>query len=487
MSRSSGILLHISSLYSNHGIGTLGLPAYDFASFLHKSGQHYWQMLPIGPTGFGDSPYMSYSSFAGNPYFIDLDTLAYQGYLTYDEIQACNFGNNPDQVDFSQLHRERIPLLRKAYARIRPETVPELDAFCEEQKSWLDDYCLYMALREDQGTIPWYQWDQPYKMREPAALQEARIRLHGEIRFHAFLQFLFYQQWAQLRFYLKELKIRLIGDLPIYVPLDSADVWANPEIFQLDEKDHRPEAVSGVPPDYFSEDGQLWGHPLYDWDALKKTGYSWWINRIRHQASLFDATRIDHFRALASYWRIPIEATSAKSGKWVEGPGIDFVNAVNRAFPDFEIIAEDLGILTEDVYKLRETSGWPGMAVLEFAFSRGANSVYLPHNHVRNSVLYIGTHDNMTAVQWLEQNNDDVAYMQEYLGGRDVDTLLRAGMRSVSDLFISTMQDWLHLGAWARMNEPSTIDINWKWRMRQGVLNDGLAAYIRGMTQTYCR
>ena len=487
MSRSSGILLHISSLYSNHGIGTLGLPAYDFASFLHKSGQHYWQMLPIGPTGFGDSPYMSYSSFAGNPYFIDLDTLAYQGYLTYDEIQACNFGNNPDQVDFAQLHEERIPLLRKAYARIRPETVPELDAFCEEQKSWLDDYCLYMALREDQGTIPWYQWDQPYKMREPSALQEARVRLHGEIRFHAFLQYLFYLQWEQLRFYLKELKIRLIGDLPIYVPLDSADVWANPEIFQLDEKDHRPEAVSGVPPDYFSEDGQLWGHPLYDWDALKKTGYSWWINRIRHQASLFDATRIDHFRALASYWRIPIEATSAKCGKWVEGPGIDFVNAVNRAFPDFEIIAEDLGILTEDVYKLREASGWPGMAVLEFAFSRGANSVYLPHNHVRNSVLYVGTHDNMTAVQWLEQNNDDVAYMQEYLGGRDVDTLLRAGMRSVSDLFISTMQDWLHLGAWARMNEPSTIDINWKWRMRQGVLNDGLAAYIRGMTQTYCR
>ncbi|MBQ6475519.1 MAG: 4-alpha-glucanotransferase, partial [Clostridia bacterium] len=287
MSRSSGILLHISSLYSNHGIGTLGLPAYDFASFLHKSGQHYWQMLPIGPTGFGDSPYMSYSSFAGNPYFIDLDTLAYQGYLTYDEIQACNFGNNPDQVDFAQLHKERIPLLRKAYARIRPETVPELDTFCEEQKSWLDDYCLYMALREDQGTIPWYQWDQPYKMREPSALQEARVRLHGEIRFHAFLQYLFYLQWEQLRFYLKELKIRLIGDLPIYVPLDSADVWANPEIFQLDEKDHRPEAVSGVPPDYFSEDGQLWGHPLYDWDALKKTGYSWWINRIRHQASLF--------------------------------------------------------------------------------------------------------------------------------------------------------------------------------------------------------
>ena len=200
MSRSSGILLHISSLYSNHGIGTLGLPAYDFASFLHKSGQHYWQMLPIGPTGFGDSPYMSYSSFAGNPYFIDLDTLAYQGYLTYDEIQACNFGNNPDQVDFAQLHKERIPLLRKAYARIRPETVPELDTFCEEQKSWLDDYCLYMALREDQGTIPWYQWDQPYKMREPSALQEARVRLHGEIRFHAFLQYLFYLQWVQLRF-----------------------------------------------------------------------------------------------------------------------------------------------------------------------------------------------------------------------------------------------------------------------------------------------
>lgn len=486
MKRASGVLLHISSLYSRHGIGTLGLPAYDFAAFLHKSGQTYWQVLPLGPTGWGDSPYQTYSSFAGNPYFIDLDTLAHMGYLTVDELARTDFGSDPEHVDYEKLAANRMGLLQTAFSRITPHAARELNEFIEEHAAWLDDYCLYMAIREKSGMRPWYEWDEPLRTRQAQALSQARQELAQEMRFHAFLQMLFRTQWNQLRFYLKELGIRVIGDLPIYVPYDSADVWAAPKMFQMDDA-CRPEAVSGVPPDYFSADGQLWGSPLYNWDAMREDNYAWWRTRMAAQAELFDAVRIDHFRALASYWSIPYGEETARNGHWEKGPGMALIQTLQKSFPNTQIIAEDLGILTDDVHQLLEQSGWPGMKILEFAFTPGANSSYLPHNHIKNCVVYVGTHDNMTAAQWLHECSDDARFAAQYLGEASVDALLRAGMMSVADLFISSMQDWLQLGAEARMNTPATTQGNWQWRMRQGVLTDELAARIHAMTQTYAR
>ncbi|MBP3371121.1 MAG: 4-alpha-glucanotransferase [Clostridia bacterium] len=488
MKRASGILLHISSLPSRHGIGTLGLPAYEFASFLKKSGQSYWQVLPLGPTGAGwsDSPYMSFSSFAGNPNFIDLDTLTHQGYLTEAELFSVDFGQDAEHVDFDKLNAHRMDMLRLAFSRIRPETEAELDAFMQEHASWLEDYCLYMALREENNELPWCDWEEPIRMREEEALREAKLRLRDTIRFHAFLQMLFRVQWGQLRYYLKELGIRVIGDLPIYVPYDSADVWADPDMFLLDER-CRPEVISGVPPDYFSEDGQLWGHPIYNWDAMWRDNYKWWRRRMAAQAELFDVVRIDHFRALASYWTIPYGEKTAKNGRWNRGPGIEFVRMLQKEFPDTQFIAEDLGLLTDDVIQLLEESGLPGMKVLEFAFTPGANSAYLPHNHVKNCVVYVGTHDNMTAAQWLEEEEEDAAFAKDYLGEATVEELLRVGYSSVADLFVSTMQDWLGLGAEARMNTPSTVGNNWNWRIKLGDFNDELAARIRKITERYAR
>lgn len=488
MKRASGILLHISSLPSRHGIGTLGLPAYEFAAFLKNSGQSYWQVLPLGPTGEGwsDSPYMSFSSFAGNPYFIDLDTLAHQGYLTQEELFSVDFGTDPEHVDFEKINAHRMDMLKKAFSRIKPETEAELDAFMQEHSAWLEDYCLFMALREENKELPWFEWAEPIRLREAEALAEAKTRLRSTIRFHAFLQMLFRVQWGQLRYYLKELGIRVIGDLPIYVPYDSADVWANPEMFLLDER-CRPEVVSGVPPDYFSEDGQLWGSPIYNWDAMWRDGYKWWRRRMAAQAELFDVVRIDHFRALASYWSIPYGEETAKNGRWNRGPGIEFVRMLQKEFPNTDFIAEDLGLLTDDVLELLEASGLPGMKVLEFAFTPGANSAYLPHNHVKNCVVYVGTHDNMTAAQWLEEEVEDAAFAKEYLGEATVEQLLRTGYASPADLFVSTMQDWMGLGAEARMNTPSTVGNNWNWRIKLGDFNDELAARIRKMTERYAR
>ena len=486
MDRASGVLLPLFSLYSRHGIGTLGLPAYDFAAFLQKSGQKYWQMLPIGPTDWGNSPYQSFSSFAGNPYFIDPDTLAYEGYLTQQEVDETDFGSDPVRIDYEKLSRNRLPLLRRAYMRLSDERRKEVADYPEKQRNGLPDYALYMALRREAGDRPWNEWDKPLRRRDPAALEAARARLSDEIGFHCFLQMLFQMQWDRLRVYLDELNLKVIGDLPIYVPYDSADVWANQELFLLD-RDLRPEAVSGVPPDYFSAEGQLWGSPLYDWDKMKRDNFAWWKQRMAAQTKWFDAVRIDHFRALASFWRVPANETTAKNGEWVKGPGIVFIRAMREALPKTQFIAEDLGLLTDDVRALLAESELPGMEVLEFAFTRGANSAYLPHNHKKNAVVYVGTHDNMTAAQFLNEMPEEAEYCGEYLGEKSVAALLRAGMMSVSDLFVSSMPDWLGLGAQARINTPSTVGANWQWRMRLGDLNDELAARIRRMTETYSR
>ena len=493
MQRASGILMHISSLPSPCGIGTFGKEAYAFADFLKRAGQRCWQMLPLGPTSYGDSPYQSFSAVAGNPYFIDLETLVEEGLLREEETQ-CDWGCDPARVDYGRIFERRFPVLRQAFARSKsdPALLEAIRAFTQESAAWIDDYALFMALKDENGGVAWPEWPEPVRLREPAALAQARARLGEACDFYCFLQFLFARQWKKLKAYCNALGIRIIGDLPIYVPLDSADVWACPEEFLLDEN-RRPLAVAGVPPDYFSADGQLWGNPLYNWAYMAQTDYAWWTRRLQAAAQLFDTVRIDHFRGLSSYWRVPVGETTARNGEWVPGPGARFVDALKRRFPQLDIIAEDLGYLTDDVRALVDASGFPGMKVLQFAFDAREPSNYLPHTYLPRCVCYTGTHDNTTAAGWFfEAAPDDVDMAVRYLGLNEREGyhwgLIRGGMGSVAELFICQMQDYLGLDSSARMNTPGTIGgDNWRWRLLPGQLNDALADQIAEMCRIYGR
>lgn len=491
MARSAGILLSITSLPTPYGIGTIGKEAREFADFLKKAGQKVWQILPVGPTSYGDSPYQSFSTYAGNPYLIDLDTLVEEGLVTKEELDSYDWGDDDRHVDYEKIYNSRYKVLRSAF-----ETFSKKDAKSEEKKAfraftrknsgWLKNYALYMAIKNYYDMASWTEWPEDIKMREEAALARYERKLKDEVDFWKFLQFKFYEQWESFRAYVNGLGIKILGDMPIYVAMDSADTWANPEIFQLYD-DGDPIAVAGCPPDYFSATGQLWGNPLYDWDYLKETGYEWWFERIKAASKLYDITRIDHFRAFASYYSIPYPAENAINGKWVEGPRIEFFRMMEEECGKFEIVAEDLGTLTPDVTELMEQTGYPGMKVLEFAFDSGEENDYLPHKYTNNCVVYTGTHDNDTLMGWLETANpDDVRYAREYCKMPDDEPfnwgLIRVAYECKADMAVIPMQDLLGLGKEARMNTPSVLGGNWTWRVRKEEYSDELAQTLRTMS-----
>ena len=482
----------ISSLPSPYGIGTLGKAAYDFIDFLSEAGQSWWQVLPAGQTSYGDSPYQSVSTYAGNPYFIDLDRLAEEGLLEENDLAGINWGDSDDRVDYGRLYENRYTVLRKAFERGRDRDREAQGRFAAMHQDWLPDYALFMAVKKHFDMKAWSEWpDEGIRLRHPEAIARYREELAEDVAFYTYLQFLFDRQWQAMRAYAREKGIGIIGDLPIYVPLDSADVWASPESFQLDEK-NVPVEVAGVPPDYFSEDGQLWGNPLYNWDAMKADGYGWWIRRIGGAAALYDVLRIDHFRGLESYWAVPNGSETAKNGRWVKGPGMDLLRILIGWYPQVSFIAEDLGFLTPEVKQLLADSGFPGMKILEFAFDSREPSDYLPHNYSPHCICYAGTHDNATLMAWKDEADpDDITYAKEYLGLNDEEGfnwgIIRGGMSSVAELFITQMQDYLELGADARMNTPGVPSGNWQWRMTDGQITDGLTKHIAAMTKMYGR
>ena len=492
MKRSCGILMPISSLPSPHGIGTLGAEARKFVDFLADAGQSWWQILPVGPTSYGDSPYQSFSAYAGNPYFVDLDLLCEDGLLTPAEVNSVNWGTDPAKVDYSAIYNSRFPLLHLAMERGWERDADKVAAFSEENASWLPDYALFMAVKRHFGMQSWTEWpDEDIRLRRPEAVARYQEELADDIRLFTYIQYLFFRQWEDLRSYAHEKGIGIIGDLPIYVAMDSADVWADPRAFQLDER-NVPAEVAGVPPDYFTADGQLWGNPLYDWDAMKADGYTWWIRRIAGASRLYDILRIDHFRGLESYWAVPYGETTAKIGRWVKGPGMDLIGVLTEKFPNIQFIAEDLGSLTPEVRQLLEDSGLPGMKVLEFAFDSREAANYLPHTYPRHCVCYAGTHDTATLMGWKDEAAPaDIAMARQYLGLNDEEGfhwgVLRGGQSSVADLFVAQMQDYLGLGSEARMNTPGILGGNWQWRMLSGQITDALTARIAGMARLYGR
>ena len=491
MDRASGILLPISALPSPYGIGTLGKAAYAFADFLHAAGQRYWQLLPLGPTSYGDSPYQSFSTFAGNPYFIDLDLLAEEGLLDKEDLAAAARGDDPRYVGYGKIHEGRFVVLGRACLPGRVRDREAVERF-QAENPWLKNYALYMAVKAHFGMKSWLEWpDEAIRVRAPEAVARYEKELAEDVAFYTYLQYLFFKQWGELREYIHSLGIRIIGDLPIYVAMDSADVWAEPEFFQLGEG-NIPTEVSGVPPDYFSADGQLWGNPLYDYDRMRQDGFGWWIRRVEGASRLFDVIRIDHFRGLESYWAVPYGAETAREGRWRKGPGMDLVGVLTQWFHGLDIIAEDLGFLTPEVHQLLRDSGLPGMKVLEFAFDAREPSNYLPHTYERNCVCYVGTHDNETVMQWREQaDRADVTFARKYLGLNEAEGfhwgMIRGGMSSVADTFVAQMQDYLGLGAEGRMNTPGTLGNNWRWRLLPGEASPALARKIRQYAHMYGR
>ena len=480
----------ISSLPSPHGIGTMGKAAYDFADFLAAAGQKYWQ---LGPTSYGDSPYQSFSSFAGNPYFIDLDLLIKDKLLTRAEVNSCDWGDDPRYVDYGKIYESRFALLEKAKARGFARDHEDIAAFEKKNERWLPDYALFMALKRHFGMKAWTEWDdEDIRCRKDSAVIERyRGMLRDDVELFTYIQFLFFRQWTALKDYIHSLGIRIIGDLPIYVAMDSADVWAEPEMFQLDEH-NVPVEVSGVPPDCFSADGQLWGNPLYNYEAMARDGYGWWIRRVGGAQQLYDVIRIDHFRGFDSYYCIPYGAKNAKRGVWRKGPGMHLWNAVRRRLGDLPVIAEDLGFMTDSVRQMVADSGFPNMKVLQFAFDAAGESDHLPHAYHHNSVVYTGTHDNDTIRGWIGETKEaDLAFAMDYLQAADEEQLpaqmMRAAMASVCDICILTMQDLLGLGAEARMNTPSTVGENWRWRARAEQITPEIADRLAELTRLYGR
>lgn len=501
MNRSCGILMPIFSLASRYGIGCLSKEAYDFVDFLAESGQSYWQILPVGPTGFGDSPYQPFSAFAGNPYFICLETLIEEELLTREECDSRDFGADQERVDYGALYEHRFAVLRLAHGRFteKAEKQPEdkdavaFAAFRKREAWWLDDYALFSAIKEEQGGRAWIDWeDDKLRLHDETALKKAAKRLEEELDFIAFCQYEFDKQWHALHAYAKKKNVRIIGDLPFYVAMDSADAWAHREAFAM-EKDGSPALVAGCPPDAFSATGQLWGNPVYDWKELKKNGYDWWIKRIERNYQWYDVIRIDHFHGFSDYYAIPYGAKTALEGKAQKGPGMDFFRALKARFGTLNMIAEDLGIQTPEKVKLLEDSGLPGMAVLQFGFTSW-ESVYVNHRHKNHLVVYTGTHDNTTAMAWIQELNDGSRdFVRRYINsentdyGRFVWDFIREAYRSVADLCIIPLTDYLCKGREARINEPGTAEGNWQWRLTPNFLSIELAQSIHLLSETYSR
>ncbi len=487
--RASGILMPVFSLPSRYGIGSFSKSAYQFVDMLKKAGQKYWQILPLCPTSYGDSPYQSFSTYAGNPYFIDLDQLIEEKLLTRKECQACDFGDDPQDIDYGKLYESRFKLLRKAYERANVGEDQEFEAYKRENAWWLDDYALFMAVKDRFDGVAWSEWAEDIRLRWSNAMDYYRRELYYEIEFYSYLQFVFMKQWKKLKNYANINGIEIIGDIPIYVAFDSADAWANPELFQFDSE-NLPTAVAGCPPDGFSADGQLWGNPLYRWDYHRETGFDWWIRRIAYCSELYDVVRIDHFRGFDEYYSIPYGDTTARNGHWEKGPGIALFEAAKNRLGELNIIAEDLGYITDSVKKLVADSGFPGMKVLEFAFDSREKSDYLPYTYEKNSVVYTGTHDNETIAGWYAGlDKSDLKMCTDYMNidripGKEYHwDFIRLAMLSVSDLCVIPIQDYLGLDNRARINHPSTLGTNWRWRLAKGQLSASLLKEIRKMTR----
>jgi len=491
MARCSGILMPLSSLPSNWGIGTMGRSAYEFVDFLHKAGQKYWQFLPLVPTSCGNSPYSSFSTYAGNPNYIDLDMLASSGLLKKSEISAIDWGDEASRVDYDKVNAGREKLLHIAFERGRVKLKDEVENF-RNGNFWIENYALYMAAKAHFDMKSWTEWDdRALRMREHEALCRYRELLKDEIEYHCFVQMLFYRQWKALKDYAHGSGIQFIGDIPIYVALDSADVWSEPQFFMLDGE-NMPTLVAGCPPDAFTDEGQFWGNPLYDWNRMRNDGYGWWIRRIDGAGKLYDVLRIDHFRGFESFWAIPADAKSAKEGHWMQGPGMGLISVLRGWFPQMRYIAEDLGMLTDAVHRLVRDSGFPGMCVLQFAFDAEGNSDYLPHNCKSGTVCYVGTHDNDTVNGWVKHSKKtDVAFAEKYMHITPDEGwcwgMIRTGMATGCELFVVPMQDVLELGGECRMNVPGVAEGNWEWRMLKGANTAKVAAKLKEYTVRYRR
>ncbi|MDQ5983078.1 MAG: 4-alpha-glucanotransferase [Eubacteriales bacterium SKADARSKE-1] len=491
MKRAAGTLMHITSLPSNFGIGTMGKEAYHFANFLKNSSQSYWQILPIGPTGFGDSPYQSFSMYAINPYLIDLDMLCEDSLLKKEDYYSLDWGINKFSIDYGKIYDTRFNVLKIAFENFKSKNQDKFNIFINEN-IWLSDYALYMAVKQHFGMISFTQWpDSDIRRRTEDSIKKYSFMLSKEIKFWMFLQFLAFNQWNKLKKYVNSLGLKIIGDIPIYVGLDSVETWVNPELFMLDEN-HMPTCVAGCPPDSFSDKGQLWGNPIYNWERLKKDNYKWWIKRFGAALNLFDIIRIDHFRGFDSYYSIPYPAENAKKGKWQDGPGLEFFNILKKELGDLPIIAEDLGFLTPCVKKMLLDTKYPGMKILQFAFDSSKSSDFLPHNYNKNCVAYTGTHDNSTIVGWAKSaKENEVAYAFEYGAfSKEEGTnwgMIRLLYSSVADLAVVPLQDYLGLDDESRMNIPSTLGGNWKWRVDKNSLTDDLANKIKKMVKCYGR
>ncbi len=492
--RKSGVLMPVASLPGKYGIGTFGKESYGFVDMLAEAGQSYWQILPLGPTSYGDSPYQSFSTFAGNPYFIDPEMLIEEGLLKKSEADAYDFGKKKDEIDYGRIYNSRFKMLKKAFGRFDPSKAKGYQAFCKKNSFWLEDYALYMAIKNSFGGVSFIEWDEDIRKRDKKTLDIYKKKYAKEVEFYKFLQYEFIVQWTALKKYANKAGIKIIGDIPIYVAFDSADTWASPELFQFDE-DGYPTAVAGCPPDGFSATGQLWGNPLYDWEYHRKSGYKWWISRIRHCYELYDVVRVDHFRAFDAYYAIPYGDKTAEFGKWRKGPGFGLFKAVREKLGDIDMIAEDLGFLTPSVIALVKRCGYPGMKVLQFAFDSRADSDYLPHNYISNTVVYTGTHDNDTTVGWFKTlKKADRRMAEKYINRSDFPSdrelahaFVKLAMSSVSKLCIIPMQDWLGLDSDARINIPSTLGGNWVWRMKKGAFTHALAREMKSITKLYAR
>ncbi|EGF20453.1 4-alpha-glucanotransferase [Streptococcus sanguinis SK1058] len=492
--RQSGVLMHISSLPGKYGIGSFGQSAYDFVDFLVRTKQRYWQILPLGTTSYGDSPYQSFSAFAGNTYFIDFDILIEEGLLNEADVKGADFGDDPRKVDYAKIFDARRPIMEKAVARfLKAEDLSDYESFVEQNAAWLEVFAEYMAIKEHFDNLAWTEWpDEAIRRRDAASLASYREKLADKLTYHRVTQYLFFKQWLRLKAYANEHHIEIVGDMPIYVAADSADVWAQPHFFKTDAVG-KPTCVAGCPPDEFSETGQLWGNPIYDWEAMDKDGYAWWIERLRESFKIYDIVRIDHFRGFESYWEVPAGSETSASGKWVKGPDYKLFAAVKEALGDLNIIAEDLGFMTDEVIELRERTGFPGMKILQFAFNPDDESIDSPHLAPNNSVMYTGTHDNNTVLGWYKDEIDDATrqYMAQYTNRKEYETVPHAMLRtifaSVSFMAIATMQDLLELDSAARMNYPSTIGGNWTWRMTDEELNPIVEGELYSLTKTYRR
>lgn len=491
--RGAGILMPVFSLPSKYGIGTLGKAAYDFVDFVHGMGHSYWQVLPVGPTSYGDSPYQSYSAFAGNPYFIDLELLIEEGLLLREEADAGYWGTEPRYVDYGAQYGSRYVVLRKAFARSRHEGTPEFASFCKETAYWLDDYCLFMAIKESQGYKCWQEWDDKnLKCHKPKALAAAKEAMAEEIAFQKFMQFQFFRQWHALKAYANEQGVEIIGDIPLYVSMDSADAWAHSELFELDIF-RNAENIAGVPPDIFSADGQRWGNPLYRWDVMEAKNFRWWRERMKANAALYDVIRIDHFIGIVNYWSIPAKCRTAKGGKWRKGPGEKLTKVINESVGGAKIIAEDLGILTEPVKALMRQCGYPGMKILEFGVAGDSSNGYLMHNYQSpNCIAYIGTHDNETLAGFLKNRQSwEIDWMKGYFGILKAeelhDQMIRKLYESIAIVVIIQMQDFLHQDNSARINHPATVGTNWQWRMKPGEEKAVDADYYRWLCRMFSR